>query len=109
MIAENELFGAGLATPWSPTNAQYRANVLAFLRRLHDLGAQPWLLVNSRPYTAGPAADWWRQVTQVAGIVREVYFAAPVIYKQGPILGSRTLRTAFRRAILDFTQIGVDY
>jgi hypothetical protein len=107
VIAENELYGAGLATPWSPTNAQYRANVLTFLRRLHDLGAQPWLLVNSTPYTAGDAGDWWRAVAQVAGIVREVYFPAPMIYKQGPVLGSRTLRTSFRKALLDFTQIGI--
>jgi hypothetical protein len=107
VIAENELYGAGLATPWSPTNAQYRANVLTFLRRLHDLGAQPWLLVNSTPYTAGDAGDWWRAVAQVAGIVREVYFPAPMIYKQGAVLGSRTLRTAFRKALLDFTQIGI--
>jgi hypothetical protein len=107
VIAENELYGAGLATPWSPTNAQYRANVLTFLRRLHDLGGQPWLLVNSPPYTAGAAGDWWRAVAQVAGIVREVYFPAPLIYKQGPVLGSRTLRTSFRQAILDFTQIGI--
>ncbi len=107
LIAENELYGASLASPWSPTNAQYRANVLRFLTRLHDRGGQPWLLVNSKPYTAGEAGDWWRAVAQVAGIVREVYFPAPLIYKQGPVLGSRTLRTAFRRAILDFTQIGI--
>jgi hypothetical protein len=107
VIAENELYGAGLPTPWSPTNAQYRANVLTFLRYLHDLGAQPWLLVNSTPYTAGDAGDWWRAVAQVAGIVREVYFPAPMIYKQGPVVGSRTLRTAFRNALLDFTQIGI--
>jgi hypothetical protein len=107
VIAENELYGASLASPWSPTNAQYRANVLRFLTRLHDLGGQPWLLVNSKPYTAGEAGDWWRAVAQVAGIIREVYFPAPLIYKQGPVLGSRTLRTAFRRAILDFTQIGI--
>ena len=107
VIAENELYGAGLATPWSPTNAQYRANVLTFLRDLHDLGAQPWLLVNSPPYTAGDAGDWWRAVAQVAGIVREVYFPAPLIYKQGPVLGSRTLRTSFRNSLLDFTQIGI--
>jgi hypothetical protein len=107
LIAENELYGASLASPWSPTNAQYRANVLRFLTRLHDLGGQPWLLVNSKPYTAGEAGDWWRAVAQVAGIVREVYFPAPLLYKQGAVLGSRTIRTAFRRAILDFTQIGI--
>jgi hypothetical protein len=108
VIAENELFGAWLATPWSPTNAQYRANVLLFLQTLRARGAQPWLLVNSAPYTApGPALDWWRQVADVGGIVREVYFPAPLIYKQGPILGNRTLRTSFRSGILDFTKMGI--
>ena len=108
VIAENELFGAWLATPWSPTNEQYRANVLRFLQRLRERGAQPWLLVNSRPYTAeGPALDWWRAVRDVAGIVREVYFPAPLVYKQGPIQGSRYLRQAFRTGILDFTKVGV--
>jgi hypothetical protein len=108
VIAENELFGAWLATPWSATNVQYRANVLLFLQTLRARGAQPWLLVNSKPYTAeGPALDWWRAVADVAGIVREVYFPAPLIYKQGPILGNRTLRQAFRNGILDFTKIGI--
>ena len=36
MIAENELFGAQTPTPWSATNAQYRANVLALLQELDD-------------------------------------------------------------------------
>jgi hypothetical protein len=108
VIAENELFGAWQAAPWSPTTAQYRANVLLFLQTLRARGAQPWLLVNSRPYTAeGQALDWWRAVADVAGIVREVYFPAPLIYKQGPILGSRTLRQDFRNGILDFTKMGV--
>ena len=43
----------------------------------------------------------------MAGIVREVYFPAPLIYKQGPIRGSRTLRQAFRNGILDFTKSGI--
>jgi hypothetical protein len=108
VIAENELFGAWLATPWSATNAQYRANVLLFLQTLRARGAQPWLLVNSKPYTAeGPALDWWRQVADVAGIVREVYFASPLISRMGPIAGNRFMRTAFRNGILDFTKIGI--
>ena len=107
VIAENELFGSWLAVPWSPTNERYRANVLLFLQTLRARGAQPWLLVNAKPYTDGTAGDWWRQVADVAGIVREVYFPAPLIYRQGPILGSRTLRTSFRNGILDFTKIGV--
>ena len=107
VIAENELFGSWLAVPWSKTNAQYRANVLLFLQTLRQRGAQPWLLVNAKPYTDGVAGDWWRQVADVAGIVREVYFPAPLIHKQGPIRGSRTLRQAFRSGILDFTKIGI--
>ncbi len=107
VIAENELFGAWQATPWSPTTAQYRANVLLFLQTLRGRGAQPWLLVNSAPFTADAAGEWWRQVAEVAGIVREVYFPAPLIDKQGPILGNRTLRQAFRHGILDFTQVGI--
>ena len=108
VIAENELFGSWLATPWSETNAQYRANVLAFLRRLKERGAQPWLLVNRAPYTAeGPARDWWLQVADVAGIVRQVYFPAPLIYRRGPVYGNRTLRQSFRNGILDFTKIGI--
>lgn len=107
VIAENELFGAWTATPWSPTMAQYRANVLLFLQTLRARGAQPWLLVNSTAYTAGDARDWWRAVTDVAGIVREIYFPAPLLYDQGPVLANRTLRQSFREGILEFTRIGV--
>ncbi|HMI28481.1 MAG TPA: hypothetical protein VK490_02170 [Gaiellaceae bacterium] len=107
VIAENELFGSWLAVPWSPTNAQYRANVLLFIQTLRARGAQPWLLVNAKPYTDGIAGDWWRQVADVAGIVREVYFPAPLIYRRGPIYGNRTLRQSFRNGILDFTKIGI--
>jgi hypothetical protein len=106
-IAENELFGASLPTPWSVTNAQYRANVLLYLQTLAARGAHPYLLVSSRPYTGGEAADWWRQVAEVADLVQEVYFPAPAIYKQGPIVGNRVLRVAFRRAILNYTRIGI--
>jgi hypothetical protein len=107
VIAENELFGSWLAVPWSATNVQYRANVLLFLQTLRQRGAQPWLLVNAKPYTDGTAGDWWRQVADVAGIVREVYFPAPLIYQRGPIYGNRTLRQSFRNGILDFTKIGI--
>jgi hypothetical protein len=106
-IAENELFGASLVTPWSVTNAQYRANVLLYLRTLAARGAHPYLLVSSAPYTAGEAGDWWRQASQVADLVLEVYFNAPSIYGQGPMLGNRALRTAMRRRVLSLTQLGI--
>lgn len=107
-IAENELFGAGLTTPWSGTNAQYRQNVLLYLQTLASRGARPFLLVNSKPYTASAdAADWWKQVAAVSDIVREVYFPAPAIWSQGPVQGQRSLRVAFRRALTDFTDLGI--
>lgn len=106
-IAENELFGANLTTPWSQTNATYRQNVLVYLQTLAGRGARPFLLVNNTPYTDGAAGDWWRQVAQVSDIVREVYFPAPAISREGPVVGSRFMRVAFRKGVTDFTSIGI--
>jgi hypothetical protein len=107
VIAENELQGARTLTPWSVGNAQYRANVLIFLRALAARGAKPVLLVSSSPYTGGEAGDWWRQVAQVASIVREAYFPAPSVYKQGIVQGSRSIRQMFRAGAQDFISIGI--
>jgi hypothetical protein len=106
-IAENELSGAGLETPWSLTNAQYRQNVLTYLQTLAARGARPFLLVNSAPYTGGEAAVWWQQVAAVADIVRESYFSAKRIHAQGPILGNRTIRQRLRTAVGRFLAIGI--
>ena len=107
VIAENELQGARTLTPWSVGNAQYRANVLIFLRALAAHGAKPVLLVSSSPYTGGEAGDWWRQVAQVSSIVREAYFPAPSVYKQGIVQGSRSIRQMFRAGAQDFISIGI--
>jgi hypothetical protein len=107
VIAENELFGADLVTPWSVTNTQYRANVLAFLTRLAQRGASPTLLISKPPYTDGDAGAWWVQAAKVASIVPEVYFNAPKLSKQGPILASRRLRVAFRTAVTNLTDLGI--
>src|SRR5215218_243736 len=106
-IAENELSGAGLETPWSTTNAQYRDNVLTYLKTLAARGARPFLLVNSAPYTGGEAAAWWQQVAAVADIVRETYFSAKRIHAQGPVVGNRTLRQGLRTALGRFLAIGI--
>ena len=53
----NELFGASTPTPWTPTTARYRANVLEWARLLTAKGGQPVLLVSSEPFTGGDAAD----------------------------------------------------
>ena len=77
LIAENELFGSSTQTPWSPSNAQYRANVLALLTQLAARGAHPYLLISSPPYGGDVAGDWWRAVAKVSDIVREFFPAPP--------------------------------
>jgi hypothetical protein len=108
LIAENELFGAQLPAPWTPTTSQYRANVLAYLQRLAERGARPFLLLSNSPYTHDEVADdWWRAVAQVADIVPEVYFSGPSLSKQGAQLASRRLRGTLRTRIEDLIQIGI--
>ena len=60
LIALNELWGASLPTPLTPTTEKYRANVLRFVRRLAERGGRPALLVSSTPFTGGDAAAWWK-------------------------------------------------
>jgi hypothetical protein len=107
-IVLNELFGAQLETPWSPSNAQYRANVLTFVRELARRGARPMLLISKPPYTgSADAAAWWRELAKVSDILPEVYFAAPSLWSVGPIAASRRLRIAFRKAVGNLTAIGI--
>lgn len=110
IIAENELFGAQTPTPWSDTNAQYRANALALLQNLAALGARPALLIANPPYTGGDAADWWRQVAKVAVIIRQVYFTSPNskgLYALGPVRASRAMRQGLRGLVSRFAAIGI--
>jgi hypothetical protein len=107
-IVLNELFGSQLETPWSPANEQYRANVLAFLRGLAARGARPMLLLSRSPYTGSDTAvNWWRQVAQVSDLLPEVYFGGQLLWREGPILANRRLRTSMRNAVGRFTSIGV--
>ena len=107
VIVENELAGPGLVTPWSDTYAQYRANALAWLQQLASHGAHPVLLIPAKAYVGGDALQWWQQVAQVAEIVREIYVPAPATWKQGPVLGNRTLRSAYRGAVSNLTDAGI--
>lgn len=107
IIAENELNGASLVTPWTANNAAYRRNVMIYVQTLSSLGAHPVILVPSAPYTGDVAGDWWRELSNYADVVRESYFAAPSIAKQGPIEGSRSLRMMFRKRVAEFTSAGL--
>ena len=83
-IALNEMWGSNLATPWSPTNAQYRQNIIIFVRRLSALGAHPFVLLSTRPFTDVEAGDWWREAALYTDFVRELYFASPLLSRAGP-------------------------
>ncbi len=110
LIAENELFGAQTPTPWSATNAQYRANVLALLQDLDALGATTALTIANPPYVGDVAADWWRQAAKAAILVRQVYFTSPGpkgLYDLGPAVASRSMRMGMRALVAHFTRIGI--
>jgi hypothetical protein len=110
LIAENELFGAQTPTPWTATNAQYRANVLALLQALDDLGATTAITIANPPYTGGDAAEWWREAAKASILVRQVYFTAPGpagLYALGPARASRSMRNGMRGLIARFGQIGI--
>jgi hypothetical protein len=110
MIAENELFGAQTPTPWSTTNAQYRANVLLLLQELANLGATPAITIANPPYTGGDAAEWWREAAKAAILIRQVYFTSPGprgLYKLGPERASRSMRKGMRGLISRFSEIGI--
>jgi len=106
-MALNELFGAHTTTPWTANNAQYRHNVIVFAKTLRELGARPFILISSKPYTQGDAGNWWREAAHYADLVQEVYFTGRLIHRQGPVAGSRTLRNRFREAVRTFTDIGI--
>ena len=107
VIVMNELFGASTPTPWTPTTARYRANVLAWARLLKEKGGHPLLLVSSEPFTGGDAGVWWRELAEVADIALEKYFNAPAIHKAGPELGSRRMRTSMRDSLAKLVSVGV--
>lgn len=107
MIALNELSGASLPTPLTATTERYRANVLRFLSRLAARGARPALLVSSEPYTSGDAAPWWKSVAAVSDIVLENYSNANLIWREGPVDGSRRLRVRHRRSAATLLALGI--
>ena len=107
VIAMNELFGASTPTPWTPTTARYRANVLEWARLLQAKGGHPVLLVSSEPYTGGDAGQWWRELAQVSDIALEKYFNAGSVHRAGPELGSRRMRTAMRGSLSKLFAVGV--
>ena len=110
LIAENELFGAQTPTPWTPTIAQYRANILLLMQDLNALGATTAITIANPPNTGGDAADWWRELAKASILVRQVYFTSPGpkgLFNLGPARASRSMRGGMRGLISKFGQIGI--
>ena len=107
LIALNELWGASLPTPLTPTAERYRANVLRFVTRLKERGGRPALLVSSDPFTGGDAAAWWKSVGAVSDLVLENYANANLIWRDGPIDGSRRLRARHRQSVAKLLAVGI--
>jgi hypothetical protein len=108
VIALNELFGESLKTPWSASNATYRANVLALMKRLNERGGRPVLFVHGDPNTDGDAAEWWRQIAATGPIVYELYFNGAHLSELGPVIAARRVRLGARGFVNQFTSIGID-
>jgi hypothetical protein len=109
-IALNELFGAQTPTPWTPTTAQYRENVLLLVRQLKERGATVGVTIANPPYTGGDAAQWWRDLARDAILIRQVYFTAPNVpqlHRMGPVKSSRIMRSGMRALVRKFTDIGI--
>jgi hypothetical protein len=107
LIALNEMWGSSLPTPLTVTAERYRANVLRFVTRLAERGGRPALLVSSEPFTGGDAAPWWRSLAAVSDLLLENYANANVIWRDGPIDGSRRLRVRYRQSAAKLLAIGV--
>ncbi len=107
LIALNEMWGASLPTPLTPTAERYRANVLRFVGRLRERGGRPALLVSSEPFTGGDAAAWWRSIAAVSDLVLENYANANLIWRDGPVDGSRRLRVRHRQSVAKLLALGI--
>ena len=106
LIALNELWGGWQPTPLTPTADQYRANVLAYVRRLAERGA-PGCSHLQPAVHGGDAAAWWRAIGSVSDLVLEKYPNANTLWHAGAIDGSRQLRVSYRKAADQFRVLGI--
>src|SRR4051794_32832231 len=109
-IALNELLSPEHPGPFTGAEKTYRDNVLELMSRLRDGGALPYLLVPGG-FSVSPngAASFWRQAAQKGYLVPQIYPAAPTIYRQGPIVGNRTLRIFYRNAVTSLAALGISF
>lgn len=108
---------SGCSTPYIGLNefqgsnftSRYAQNVLALMQNMQALGARPFLLIpsSSANTTASGAATFFTTAAQYGDLVHEIYFNAKTVSGQGPIVGSRNSRTAFRNRLGAFQALGI--
>ena len=108
LIALNELWGASLPTPLTPTAERYRANVLRFVTQAR--GAWRTDRRSSSPASRSRAATQRRggsPSAAVSDLVLENYANANLIWRDGPVDGSRRLRVRHRQSAAKLLALGI--
>ncbi|MBA2506155.1 MAG: hypothetical protein H0V29_09445 [Thermoleophilaceae bacterium] len=108
---------SGCATPYITLNEfqgsnftnQYAQNVLAVMQNIQALGARPILLIPTSSAKTGNsgAATFFTAAAQYGDLVHEIYFNAKTVSGQGPVVGSRNTRIAFRNRLGAFQALGI--
>ncbi len=106
-IALNELSGPTAKTPWSPTTAVYRQNILSLMQGLTARGALPVLFIHGSPSVEGDAGTWWKQIAGSGILAYEAYYKAPSVHGLGRILGPRRVRLGMRSIVRLFSTAGI--
>ena len=108
VVVFNELAGPGLVTPWSDTNAQYRANVLSLIQHIAALGAHPVLLIPAADRT--PAATRSRGGSRCRRSPRSCARSTcrrPRRGSRGRCSATARCANAYRDAVTNLTSIGI--
>ncbi len=108
LIALDEFESGSSTGPFTGRAATYRQNVIMLMTRLRDRGARVFLLIPSGFSVSGRgAAQFWRNAASVGELLPEVYPNGRLIHARGPVVGSRSVRIAYRTALAKLIALGI--
>ena len=108
VIALDEIEGGNTTGPFSGRAGMYRRNILTLMTQLQFRGARVFLLIPPGfSVSERGAATFWRQASTVSELVPEVYPNGRTIHGQGPVVGNRNLRIAYRTALVKLIGLGI--
>jgi hypothetical protein len=108
LIALDEIEGGNAAGPFTGRTATYRQNILTLINRLRANGARVFLLIpGGFSVSERGAATYWRQAAADSELIPEVYPNGKTMYGQGPIVGNRNIRIAYRNALRSLIALGI--